>query len=135
MEQLQNHYANEFEGKIMEGLNSQGIPKTPTTVKRMAQLMAKNLEHGLDLAPQQLAELVKQDYIKEIQELFGSTESDALLNLLGEGVSNKIRQADLKKLKANNPFNRRSSSQSSNQGENSGNGSSKISVGIGCNFE
>lgn len=114
MEQLQAHYAQDYEQKIMTGLQSQNIPKTPRTVKRMAELMSKNLQYSLELEPQQLAEIVKQDYIKEIQELFGATESDALLNLLGDGVSNKIRQADLKKLKANNPFGQ-SKQQSNNQ--------------------
>lgn len=104
LEQLQNHYAQEYEKTILTGLQSQGLPKTARTVKRMAELMSKNLQHGFDLEPSQLAEIVRQDYLKEIQELFGSTDSDALLSLLGDGVSNKIRQADLKKLKANNPF-------------------------------
>ncbi len=114
MEQLQAHYAQDYEQKIITGLQSQNIPKTPRTVKRMAELMSKNLQYQLELEPQQLAEIVKQDYIKEIQELFGATESDALLNLLGDGVSNKIRQADLKKLKASNPFGQ-SKQQSNNQ--------------------
>lgn len=117
MEQLQQHYAQEFEKNIIKGLSSQNLPKTPTTVKRMAQLMAKNLEHGLDLPPEAIAELVRQDYVRDIQELFGSTEADALLSLLGDGVSNKIRQADLKKLKANNPFGIRQPAQSSGSQE------------------
>lgn len=111
MEKLQNHYAQEFEKNIIKGLSSQNLPKTPTTVKRMAQLMAKNLEHGLDLPPEAIAELVRQDYVRDIQELFGSTEADALVSLLGEGVSNKIRQADIKKFKANNPFGAKQPSQ------------------------
>lgn len=119
MEQLQQHYAQEFEKNIIKGLSSQNLPKTPTTVKRMAQLMAKNLEHGLDLPPEAIAELVRQDYVRDIQELFGSTEADALLSLLGDGVSNKIRQADLKKLKANNPFGIRQPVQSSGSQEQS----------------
>ena len=106
MEQLQQHYAQDFEAKILTGLNSQSLPKTPTTVKRMAELMQKSLQNGYDLAPEQLAELVKKEYVRDIQELFGATEGDILLNLLGDGVSNKIRQSDLKRLKANNPFNR-----------------------------
>lgn len=114
MEKMQSHYAQDYETKIVAGLSSQGIPKTPRTVKRMAELMSKNLQYGLELEPSQLAEMVKQDYLADIQELFGATEADALLNLLGDNVSNKIRQADLKKLKASQPqFNRMGSNSSS----------------------
>lgn len=113
MQKLEAHYMQDIESKIISGLNTQGIPKTPRTVKLMAELMSKNLQYGLDLEPQQLAEMVKQDYLADIQELFGATEADALLNLLGDNVSNKIRQADLKKLKASQPqFQRTSHNQS-----------------------
>lgn len=126
MEQLQNHYAQEFEKTIVTGLRSQGIPKTPRTVKRMAELMSKNLQHGLDLAPEQLAQLVKEDYVNEMKEMFGASEGDILLNLLGDDVSNKIRKADLAKLRAGGVTVNKSqtNSGSSNQSES---GSVKMS--------
>ena len=103
MQKLQDHYAQDFEQKIMRGLSSQGIPKTARTVKRMAELMSKNLQHGLELEPEALAEIVKQDYISEMKEMFGATEGDALLSLLGDDVSNKIRKSDLARLRNPNP--------------------------------
>lgn len=99
MQKLQEHYANDFQAKIVKGLSSQGIPKTARTVKRMAELMAKNLQHNLDLEPEHLAELVKQDYVAEMKEMFGQSEGDVLLKLLGEDVANKIRKSDLARLK------------------------------------
>lgn len=99
MLKLQEHYQQDYEQKIIKGLQSQNLPKTPKTVRRMAELMAKSAEHGIDLDPEHLAEIVRQDYVNEMREMFGSTEGDMLLNLLGEDVGNKIRKADLAKLK------------------------------------
>lgn len=113
---LQAHYADEYSKVIEAGLKSQNIPKTPRTVKRMAELMSKNLKHGLELQPEHLAQLVKEDYINEMKEMFGASEGDILLNLLGEDVSNKIRKADLAKLKASGiNVNRQVSQNKSNQ--------------------
>lgn len=103
MVKLQEHYQQDYEQKIIKGLSSQGLPKTAKTVRRMAELMAKSAEHGIDLQPEQLAELVRTDYINEMREMFGSTEGDVLLQLLGDDVGNKIRKADLAKLRGPRP--------------------------------
>lgn len=107
MIKLQEHYQQDYEKKIMQGLQSQNLPKTAKTVRRMAELMAKSAEHGIDLSPEHLGELVKQDYINEMKEMFGSTEGDVLLSLLGEDVGNKIRKADLAKLRGSGVGNQR----------------------------
>lgn len=103
MAQLQSHYANEHDRKISEALSSSGLPKTPRTVKRMAELMFQNLNMGLNLQPSQLVQIVKEDYYAEMRELFGASEGDMLLNILGDDVANKIRKHDLAKLRAGQP--------------------------------
>jgi hypothetical protein len=104
MEQLQNHYAQDFDKKITEALKSSNLPKTPKTVRRMAELMHRNLSHGLELEPSQLVEFVRQDYLNEIKELFGNTEGDILMSLMGDDIANKLRKADLARIKGVNPF-------------------------------
>ena len=104
MQKLQEHYADDFQKQIITGLSSQGLPKTNRTVKRMAALMSKNLEHGFDMTPQQLAEIVRSDYEEEMREMFGASDGDMLLKLIGEEGSSKIRKSDLARLKSNSPF-------------------------------
>ena len=101
MQELQAHYAQDYDKKIGEALSTSGLPKTPRTVKRMAELMHKNLQHGFDLEPAQLVEIVREDYINEMKELFGASEGDMLLKIMGDDVANKIRKADLVRLKGN----------------------------------
>lgn len=118
MLKLQEHYQQDYEQKIIKGLQSQNLPKTAKTVRRMAELMAKSAEHGIDLQPEHLAELVKADYVNEMREMFGSTEGDVLLNLLGDEVGNKIRKADLAKLRGNTGFNQPKTSSSNSESPN-----------------
>lgn len=103
VERLKNHYSQDYEKKITTALETGGLPKTPKTVRRMAELMKMNLSHGLDLEPTDLVTLVREDYVKEIKEIFGSSEGDQLLGLLGDDIANKIRKSDLQKLKSKMP--------------------------------
>lgn len=98
--QLEEKYAQDYDRKITDALMNSGLPKTARTVKRMASLMAKNLDLGLELEPKDLVHMVREDYLSEIKELFGATDGDTLLKLLGDDVANKIRKSDLARLRA-----------------------------------
>lgn len=102
--QLEEHYARQYEQTIMTALQSSSLPKNPFTVKRMAELMQKNIQHGLDLEPAQLAQLVKEDYQSELKALIGNADPEAILGMFGEDLSNKIRKHDLSKFQAKNPI-------------------------------
>lgn len=101
--ELEKHYAQDYDKKITEALSSSGLPKTAKTVKRMAELLHQNLKHGFDFEPKQLVEMVRKDYLNEIKELFGASDGDTLLKILGDDTANKIRKADLARLKTAQP--------------------------------
>jgi hypothetical protein len=101
--QLEDHYAKQYEQTIMTALQSSSLPKNPFTVKRMAELMQKNIRHGLDLEPQALAQLVKEDYQAELRHLISGANPEAILGMFGEDLSNKIRKHDLSKFQFKNP--------------------------------
>lgn len=106
LQKLEEHYSNEYQKTIMEALNTSSLPKNSFTVKRMASLMQKNLEHELDLPPQALAQIVKEDYQKELVSLIGNSDASQILAMFGEDTVNKIRKHDLEKLRnnANSPM-------------------------------
>lgn len=99
MAQLQASVAQDYDRTITEALATSGLPKVPSTVKRMASLLYKNLELGLDLTPADLVEEVKKSYYAEFKELFGAGDASFILSMFGEDVSNKIRKHDLEKFK------------------------------------
>lgn len=98
--QLEAHYAQQYQKTIIEALQSTSLPKNAFTVKRMAELMQKNIQHGLELEPQHLAQLVKEDYQRELVGLIGGSDADQIIAMFGEDVANKIRKHDLAKLKS-----------------------------------
>lgn len=102
-EQLEAKYRDQYEKTIISALEASTLPKTPFTVKRMAELMQKNIQHGLDLEPNQLAQMVKEDYQAELRGVIGSAGPEQLLAMFGEDIANKIRKHDLSRLQVKNP--------------------------------
>lgn len=118
IQRLQEHYTDHYQKVIVGALEGSNLPKNPFTVKRMAELMQKNLQYGMELEPSTLAQLVREDYQKELVALIGSSNPEQILGLFGEEVSNKIRKHDLDKLKSGNPGFGQRSPQAPNQPSN-----------------
>ncbi len=117
-QKLIQHHTQMYEQQVTEALSASGLPKTTKTVKRMAEYMYKALENGIDLKPSDVVSLVKQDYIKEITDLFSQTDGDSLLQILSTtGIDNKIRKADLARLKSGAPVQKQQPTQQSQQAE------------------
>lgn len=97
-QQKENEYAQSFQKTIIEALNKSGLPKTPELVKRMAAMMSKNLEYGLELSPDDLVAEVKSDLTALFKSIVGDADGDHLIGMFGDDVANKIRKSDIKKL-------------------------------------
>jgi len=100
--ELKEKYALDYSNQIVETLKSSGLPKTEHTVKRMAYYMHQAVSNGYDLKPQDLAELVRQDYINEHKSLYGAMDEDVLMKMLDSDVIKKIRKAEQKRLNSGN---------------------------------
>jgi hypothetical protein len=94
----ENEYAQSFQKTIIDALSKSGLPKTPELVKRMASVMSKNLELGLELTPDDLVAEVKSDLSGLLKSIIGDAEGEQLVAMFGVDVANKIRRHDLKGL-------------------------------------
>lgn len=97
---LEDHYAQDFDQKITKAISTAGLPKTPETVKRMVNYMSNALENGIDVEPENVIELVKQDYSKIMNDVCQQFDGEALIKILGDQITNKIRKFDLAQLRA-----------------------------------
>jgi len=90
--------AQNFQATIIEALAKSGLPKSPDLVKRFAGVMKKNLEFGLELTSDQLAQEVKSEMTALLKSIIGSAEGDQLISMFGDDVAKKIRRHDIKAL-------------------------------------
>lgn len=85
---------------ISAALDIGGIPKTPRTVARMAEMMMIALKEGIDLSAKDIAPLVKNNTMSEFKELVTALSDDQLEDFIGKEVIGRLRKRNIAKAKA-----------------------------------
>lgn len=93
-----------FAQKFTDALEASGLPKSPFTLKRMAEYQKRHLtaliRSGVpkeqlgqyDLTPQELGQLVRSDYDSEVGGSLSGLSAEQLIATLGEEGANKVRE-------------------------------------------
>lgn len=100
MAALEKQHMESYDTLFVQALTESGLPRTPYTIKRMAELTLVNVKKKLDLAPSQLAKIVREDYISEQKALFGQADGAALLEILGKDAVKRLSKAQLANYKS-----------------------------------
>lgn len=95
--ELQVKYEQQYDQEMSTAISKSGLPKTPMTIKRCAEIQYRALEQGYDLPWDVVIEEVKNQYQNDFKELFGSAEADSLESLFGGDIAKKFTKASLKK--------------------------------------
>lgn len=97
--ELTNKQREYLQGQIIDAIDRSGLPKSKWIASRMAFYMRENLTKGWEAPIDLIVSQVKQERQSIMSDLTDNSEGDTLISLLGEGVVNKIRQYDLKRLR------------------------------------
>lgn len=92
---LDEHYIKEFDEEFAKAFEETNLPKHPRVMSRMVSLMTQNIKMGLKLPANKIAGLVRKEITGEVKSLLGALEGPALAEVLGEEVSQRIRQHGL----------------------------------------
>lgn len=101
-QQAVEHYKQVYTQKIGKSLELAGLPKTEEAARRALGYYQKAFTKGIQIDPQTVGELVKEDYDREIGGNLGELDGDALMAMLGEKTVEKISKALLKKHQTKN---------------------------------
>lgn len=97
------HWIGEYETQITKGLESSSLPKNTSTVRAMASYMEQANRAGIDVPIETIANLVKQDKLADTHYVLSSMEGEQLIKYVGEEIINKIRKADLARMRGGAP--------------------------------
>lgn len=93
----------EIESEITEVLSTSGLPKTNYTVQRIAHYMKLALTKGYkNVTPKSVLPLVKEDFIRTQNDMYGQADEDTLAEMLGDELLSKVVKAHLKKTQKGN---------------------------------
>lgn len=88
-----------LESEISAALEVGGVPKTPKTVARMAEMMMIAINNGIDLGPRDVIGLVKDNTMAEFKEIINALSDDQLDDFLGKEVLGRLRKKNAAKAK------------------------------------
>lgn len=101
-EQMQNlvkHFSESYEKDMTTTLETSGLPKTGHTVKRLAYYLNEGLKNGVQLKCADVVDFVRQDYHRDIGELFSAADGDVVAKFLGEQNIDKLMKARMKQIR------------------------------------
>ncbi len=96
---LQAEQEEKIQTNIEAALNSGNLPKSPYTVKKMAEMMMLALENNIDLEPKDLVPLLKKQMNSDIKDLFSASSDDVLEELVGKDNISRLRKRTIAKVK------------------------------------
>jgi Txe/YoeB family toxin of Txe-Axe toxin-antitoxin module len=94
----------ESEKEFMSALEAVKLPKNHHTLNMMADIAEMNLDHGLELTPQQMAAEVAERVRSSTAQVVKGLSDDQLVEYLGSDVVKRILKHSLAKVKPAKPF-------------------------------
>lgn len=98
-ERLTTQQREYFSQQIIDAMEKSGLPKTKFFAQRMAFYMRENLKNGWEAPLDLIVSQVKKERQAMMSDLTENAEVPHLIEMLGEGLINKIRKYDLEQLR------------------------------------
>lgn len=99
---MQAQQADQYTKDIISALESSKLPRTTRSAKLIAREIHDSITRGYEISAAEAARIVRQDLGEFHRENIQSLEGDDLREYAGEDTLKKLRNEDVKKLKA--PF-------------------------------
>lgn len=98
-ERLYAQEAERYDLLVSEAISSSDLPKSPYVVKKMADYMLLGLENGVDVHPNDVINLVREEIQEDIQQMFAAMPEEVIEKIIGKDVLGKIRKRNVAKAK------------------------------------
>lgn len=105
-QQLEDHFANKWNREFTDAIKTTGMEHNAFNVARMSELALLALDNELDVNPVDIAKMVKAENEDKLRKLTTTLSPEQLMQYLGDEMVDKIRKANLTKLKTS-PVQRR----------------------------
>lgn len=100
LSRLQDQEYERYDMLMSKAIETSNLPKSPYVVKKMAEYMLMGLQQGMDLKPEDVADLVKSEIQGDIKDMFSSMPEDLVEAFIGKDVLTKVRKKSIAKAKS-----------------------------------
>lgn len=99
-QRVQQQEYERYDMQMSQALEKSDLPKSPYVVKKMADLLYLGLENGVDLSPQDVLPLVREEIQGDIKDMFAAMPDEVIEQLVGSEKINSIRKKKVAAAKA-----------------------------------
>lgn len=98
-ERLQNQEYERYDLLMTQALEKSDLPKSPYVVKKMADYMLLGLQNDIEMTPDEIIPLVREEIQNDLKEMFAVLPDEVVEKLIGKDKLNSIRKKNLAKAK------------------------------------
>lgn len=99
-ERLQEQAYQQYDTQMGLALDKSDLPKSPYIVKKIADYMLSGLEKGLDISPEDVLPLVRNEVLEDMRSMIGAMPDEAIEEFIGKDIFNRVRKKNLAKAKS-----------------------------------
>lgn len=99
LERMMEQEYERYDTMISRALETTDLPKSPYVVKKMADYMILGIQNGIDVQPEMVMNLVREEVVNDIKEMFSAMPAEVINQILGKETYDKIRKYNLSKTK------------------------------------
>lgn len=99
----EDQQAKEIEEGIISAIESQGLPSDPRVISRFAQAMRAGVKYGVDLKPEEVAPIIKNQMYEDAKFQLSSLSDDELENMLGKDRITSLRKNFISRIRKSVP--------------------------------
>lgn len=99
IERLQQQEYERYDLLITQALEKSDLPKSPYVVKKIADYMLLGLQNNLDVTPEDILPMVREEMVSDLKEMFAVMPDEVVEAIVGKDVINRIRKKSVAKAK------------------------------------
>lgn len=99
LERLQQQEFERYDMLMSKAIEGSDLPKSPYIIKKMADYMLMGLQSGIDVSPEDVLPLVREEMQNDLREMFAVMPEEVIESIVGKETINRIRKKNLQRAK------------------------------------
>src|ERR1035437_8846833 len=91
---------DQYDTQMTQTLEKSDLPKSPYVIKKMADYMLMGLKEGLDVTPEDVLPLVREEVLEDIRQMAQAMPLETIEKLFGGDILTKIRKKNVSRAKS-----------------------------------
>jgi hypothetical protein len=91
---------DQYDTQMTQTLEKSDLPKSPYVIKKMADYMLMGLKEGLDVTPEDVLPLVREEILEDIRQMAQAMPLETIEKLFGGDILTKIRKKNVSRAKS-----------------------------------